>query len=264
MALAVLIIVVLVIALTIFVPFLRSILSGLLRLAFFVVVVFMAIAGVSMLMNNETIFDTPGWKLRAVRFMTTNSAATSEKGVGDAQCMAAKHAVESKPEAAEESRKPIGKHKKEATPAAAAAQPSTTPTPAPEAEDENLYDELMTRNYICEGDTPIAIPRAKLIEMAQQTVNELKQWKLVGTDLRTGILTCEYTTRILGREDDVTIVVTPRSDVELCSQSKTPLLGFFPGDFGANIGHIKEFYAALKPKTDQYCQELEEKSKPPQ
>ncbi len=63
-------------------------------------------------------------------------------------------------------------------------------------------------------------------------------------------------------------LVTPKSDVEICSQSKSgepqsgSLAGFFPGDFGANMGHIKQFYAAIKEKTDQYCKELEEKQKP--
>ena len=126
----------------------------------------------------------------------------------------------------------------------------------------------MTRNYICEGDTPVAIGRAKLLEMVQQTIAELKGWKLIGIDQRTGVLNCVYTTQVLGLEDDVRILVTPKSDIEICSQSKSgepqsgSLVGFFPGDFGANMGHIKQFYAAIKEKTDQYCKELEEKQKP--
>jgi hypothetical protein len=31
----------------------------------------------------------------------------------------------------------------------------------------------------------------------------------------------------------------------------------FSGDFGANIGHIKEFYAAIEPKVDQAYTEQE-------
>ena len=260
MTLAVLLILIVAfIALLIFVPFARSIISGLIRTAFFLVVVFLAVFGLSMLANNETIFDRPGYKLRTMRFLTVNSAATSEKGDGDAPCMADKHAVEAKPEAAAESHQPKGKKKKEVA-AASAAEPTATPTPA---EDENLYDELMMRNYICEGDTPVAIPRAKLLELVQQTISELKNWKLVSTDPHTGMLNCVYTTRVLSHEDDIKIVVTPKSDVELCSQSAPNAIGaFFHGDFGANIGHIKEFYAALKPKTDLYCKELEEKQKP--
>jgi hypothetical protein len=240
MALAILIIIVVVLlALLIFVPFFRSMISGLLRFAFLIVVLFLAIAGSAILMNNETIFDRPGWKQRATRFMTIDYAATSEKGTGDAQCAIDQHAV------------------------AAAPQPSASPTPAGEGEDENLYDELMTRNYICEGlDTPVAIPRAKLLEMVQQTIAELNGWKLIDTDPRTGVLNITHTSRVLGHEDDIRLEVTAHSDVEICSQSKGELLGFFPGDFGANIGHIKEFYAALKPKTDQFCTELEQKQKP--
>jgi len=245
------------IALLIFVPFVRSIISGLIRIAFFLVVVFLVVFALSMLANNETIFDSPGWKIRAVRFLTVDSAATSEKGDGDAPCMADKHAVEEKPEASAESK---NKKKKEAG-ATSASEPTATPTPA---EDANLYDELMTRNYICEGgDIPVAIPRARLLEMVQQTITELKSWKLISTDPHTGMLNCTYTTRVLSHEDDIQIAVTPKSDVALCSQSAPNAIGaFFHGDFGANIGHIKEFYAALKPKTDQYCKELEEKQKP--
>jgi hypothetical protein len=81
-------------------------------------------------------------------------------------------------------------------------------------------------------------------------------------------LNCVYTRQVFGIQDDIRIAVTPRSEVALCSQSRSgepesgSLLGFFPGDFGANMGHIKQFYAALKEKTDQYCNELIEKQKP--
>ena len=269
MTLAVLIIIVVAaVALMIFVPFVRSAASGLLRFGFFLVVLFLAVAGGAMLMNNETIFDRPGWKQRASKFLTTNFANTSEKGVGDAPCTAEKHAVEIKSEAAPESHHGKGK-KKESAPSEVAAQPASTPTPsAAEAEETNLYDELMTRNYICQDDVPTAIPRDKLVHMVEDTINELKGWKVASTDARTGMLNVVYTTRVLGFEDDVKIVVTPHADVEICSQSKigepgsSSLMRFFPGDFGANMGHIKEFYAALKPKTDQYCKEFEEKQKP--
>jgi len=251
MTLAILIgIIVFILAMLIFVPFFRSMVSGLIRFGFLMVVIFLAIAGSAILMNNETIFDRPGWKQRATRFMTENFAATSEKGLGDAQCEIDTHA------AAEEARAKAKKKKE----AAAAAQPSATPTPS-ESEDENLYDELMTRNYICEGDTPVAIPRAKLLEMVQQTIAELQGWKLIDTDPH-GVLNVTHTSRVLGHEDDLRIAITAHSEVEICSQSKGELLGFFPGDFGANIGHIKQFYAALKPKTDEFCKQLEEKQKP--
>ena len=274
MALATLLIIVIVfIALTIFVPFFRSMLRGLIRLGFLIVVIFLAAAGTAILMNNETIFDRPGWKQRAVRFVTEDSAATSEKGYGEAPCALDKTAIEQR--AKEDEARAKLKKKQEAAASAAGqptaqgtAQPTATPTPSPDEIEANLYDELMTRNYICEGDTPVAIGRAKLLEFVQQTIAELKGWKLIGVDQRTGVLNCVHTSQVFGVEDDVRILVTSKSDIEICSQSKSgepesgSLLGFFPGDFGANMGHIKQFYAALKEKTDQFCKELEEKQKP--
>jgi hypothetical protein len=279
MALATLLIIAVVfIALLIFVPFVRSLLSGLIRFGFLIVVLFLAIAASAILMNNETPFDRPSARQRIIRFLTEDSAATSEKGYGEAPCIFDQPAAEQR--AKEEAARAKVKKKQEAAAAPAPApsgqttleissQPTATPTPSPEEIDADLYDELMTRNYICEGgDTPVAIPRARLLDMVQQTIAELKGWKLVSVDPHTGILNCVYTTQVIGSEDDIRIGVTPKSDVELCSQSKSgepgsgSLLGFFPGDFGANIGHIKQFYAALKEKTDEYCTELEEKQKP--
>jgi hypothetical protein len=262
MALATLLIIVVVfLALIIFIPFFRSMLRGLFRFSFLIVVIFAAAAGSAILMNNETIFDRPGAKQRLGMFLTQNSAATSEKGLGGAPCALDKAALA---EQAKEDEAHAKAKKKEAVAQAAASQPSATPTPTPD-EEANLYDELMTRNYICEGDTPVAVPHAKLIEMVQQTIAELKGWKLLGIDQRTGVLNCVYTTRVFGFEDDIRIAITPKSDIAVCSQSKVgetgsgSLLAFFHGDFGANMGHIKQFYAALKPKTDAYCKELEEK-----
>ncbi len=277
MTLAVLLIIVVVfLALTIFVPFFRSMIRGLIRFAFLIVVIFLAFAGTSMLMNNETIFDSPGAKQRAVRFVTEDWANTSDNGYGEAPCAIDKPALEQHAKE-EEARAKLKKTQEAAVPAPApsgqstlevSAQPTATPTPSPDEINANLYDELMTRNYICQGDTPVAIGRAKLLEMVQQTIAELKGWKLIGIDPRTGVLNCVYTTQVLGLEDDVRILVTPKSDIEICSQSKSgepqsgSLAGFFPGDFGANMGHIKQFYAVIKEKTDQYCKELEEKQKP--
>ena len=269
-----LIIIIVFIAAVIFVRFVRSMLSGLLRFAFLIAVIFLAIAGSAVLMNNETIFDRPSTKQRIIRFLTEDFASTSEKGYGEAPCIFDQPAAEQR---AKEEAARARQEKKQEAPAATpngqstlqiAAQPTATPTPSPDQIDANLYDELMTRNYICELDTPVAIPRAKLLDMVQQTIAELKGWKLVSTETHTGVLNCVYTTQVLGSEDDVRIGVTPKSDVVLCSQSKSgepgsgSMLGFFPGDFGANIGHIKQFYAALKEKTDAYCTELEQKQKP--
>src|SRR5262245_52267488 len=75
-----------VILLLIFVPFLRRLVFALLRIAIAVVAAFIAVAGLSMLMNNETIYEKPGAKARIIRFMTVDHAATSEKGLDSATC----------------------------------------------------------------------------------------------------------------------------------------------------------------------------------
>ncbi len=269
MALAILLIIVGVLGtLIIFVPFFRSMFRGLLRFSFLIVTIFLAMAGVAILMNNETIFDHPSAQQRIVRFVARNSAATSENGWGDAPCSFDKPSKEDDTHAKSKKKQDEAAQTAAQAGAQGTAQPTATPTPSPEDIQANLYDELMTRNYICEGDTPIAIGRAKLMEFVQQTIAELNGWKLINIDQRTGIVYCVHTSRILGLEDDVRILVTPKSDVEICSQSKAgepqsgSLLGFFPGDFGANMGHIKQFYAAMKDKADQYCKELEQKQKP--
>src|SRR5579864_7675989 len=94
MALATLLIIVVVfLALIIFIPFFLSMLRGLFRFAFLIVVIFAAAAGSAILMNNETIFDRPGAKQRLAIFLTQNAAATSEKGLGGAPCALDKTAV---------------------------------------------------------------------------------------------------------------------------------------------------------------------------
>src|SRR5215469_11188763 len=231
-----------VILLLIFVPFMRRLVFALLRIAIAVVAAFVAVAGISMLMNNETIYEKPGAKARIIRFMFVNHAATTEKGLGTATC------------------------KGPDEPAA----PATTPgpaksTPAPGAaaqgesgEAEDVYTELMTRSFP-------GISRQKLFDLSQQVVNSLGGWKIVKSDPHAGTLDCVYTSRILGAEDDVRITVTPKGDIELCSRSgterkgSTSLLGVLPGDFGANVGHIKQFYETLEPKMDEVYKEEQEK-----
>ena len=41
----------------------------------------------------------------------------------------------------------------------------------------------------------------------------------------------------------------------LARPDATSILRYFPGDLGANIGHIKEFYEALEPKMDEVYKE---------
>ena len=61
------------------------------------------------------------------------------------------------------------------------------------------------------------------------------------------------------------ITIDPSGDIEVCSRSglarpdATSILRFFPGDLGANIGHIKEFYEALEPKMDEVYKEEQDK-----
>ena len=222
MALAILLIIVGVfIALLIFVPFMRSLLSGLIRFSFLIAVLFLAIAGSAILMNNETPFDRPSTRQRILRFLTEDSAATSEKGYGEAPCIFDQPAAEQR--AKEEAARAKQQKKAEAASPAPApapsgqstleisAQPTATPTPSPDQIDADLYDELMTRNYICELDTPVAIPRAKLLDMVQQTIAELKGWKLIGIDPHTGILNCVYTTQVLGTRTTSVSASRPRA-----------------------------------------------------
>ena len=237
-----LIVVAAVFLLMIFLPFFRRLVFALVRIAIALIAAFVAIAGVSMLMNNETIFEKPGARARISRFLTQNRAATSEKGLGTATCK-----WPDEPAAT-------------ATPAPA-AEPTLTPGAAARsdsAETEDVYPELMTRSFP-------GISRQKLFDLSQQIVNSLGGWKIVKSDPHAGTLECVYTSRILEAEDDVRITLTPKGDIDLCARSgterpgSTSLLGIFPGDFGANIGHIKQFYETLEPKMDQVYKEEQEK-----
>ena len=227
----------------IFVPLLRRLVFALLRIAIALVAAFVAVAGISMLMNNETIYEKPGAKARIIRFMTQDHAATSEKGLGTATCK-----WPDEPAAAATIVPVAGSAP---APGAAAARPES-------GEPEDVYPELMTRGFP-------GISRPKLFDLSQQVVNSLGGWKIVKSDPHAGTLECIYTSRILGAEDDVRITVTPKGDIELCSRSgterpgSTSLLGVFPGDFGANIGHIKQFYETLEPKMDEVYKEEQEK-----
>ena len=192
-----------------------------------------------------------------------NSAATSEKGYGEAPASSisppASSALKKQPRAKADEEEAGGgccELRPGQSHPEVSAQPTATPTPSPEEIEANLYDELMTRNYICELTRRLRFRARSCSRWSSRPSRNYKGWKLIGIDQRTGVLNCVYTSQVLGVEDDVRIVVTPQSDVAICSQSKSgepqsgSLLGFFPGDFGANMGHIKQFYAALKDKTD--------------
>ena len=81
------VIAVVVLALLIFVPILRRLLGLIIRLAVFFIAVGIVAAGVTMIMNNETIFERPGLGQRVVRFLTMNSAAASQTGSGAVTCV---------------------------------------------------------------------------------------------------------------------------------------------------------------------------------
>ena len=81
-----LIIAVAAIAILIFLPRVRRIVFVLLRIAFTIAVAGIAVFALALLINNETIYEQPGIEARAVRFLTVDQAATSEKGLGSAAC----------------------------------------------------------------------------------------------------------------------------------------------------------------------------------
>src|ERR1700747_3892075 len=81
------VIAVVVVAAMIFVPILRRLFGLIIRLAIFFVAVGIVAAGVTMIMNNETIFEKPGIGPRVERFISLNSAAASQTGSGSVTCV---------------------------------------------------------------------------------------------------------------------------------------------------------------------------------
>jgi hypothetical protein len=155
-----------------------------------------------------------------------------------------------------------GKHvaKKEAEPKDTRNELGAGPAPI-----DDVFPELILRGYP-------GISREKLFQLSQDTVSSLGGWKIVKSDPGSFTLNCIYTSRILKFEDDVRITVQPSGDVDVCSRSglarpdATSMLRYFPGDLGANVGHIKEFYETLEPKMDQVYKEEQDKQnakKPP-
>src|SRR5271154_3709049 len=81
-----LVIAIVVLAVLLFVPPLRRIFTLLIRLAVFAVAVAIIAAGVTMILNYETIFEKPGIGQRVARFVTMNSAAASSTGSSAVTC----------------------------------------------------------------------------------------------------------------------------------------------------------------------------------
>src|SRR5260370_21408431 len=78
---------VVVIGAMIFIRILRRLLGLIIRLAVFCVAVVIAAAGVTMILNNETIFERPGFGQRVERFLRMTSAASSTTGSSSVVCV---------------------------------------------------------------------------------------------------------------------------------------------------------------------------------
>jgi Protein of unknown function (DUF1499) len=249
------------IAILIFLPTVRAVVFWTIRIVVALAATVIAILGVALLLNNETVWDQPGAEARIIHFLTVNQAATSDKGLGSARCRwPDEPPPTATPTPAASAPTPAAPKRAEAKPvpgATPAASPSAAPSP-------DVYPELMTRSYP-------GIPRAKLFELSKGVVESLGGWKIDKADPRSGTLDCIYTTRTFGWQDDIRITITPKSEVELCARSgtarpnSTSMLRFIPGDFGSNMGHIKQFYDTLEPQMDAVYrkeQELENAKKP--
>jgi hypothetical protein len=239
--------------------FMRRAVRLLFGLAIFVGSLAVIIGGLAILMNNVSLSGPPGAASRLRRFLTVDWAATSESGNGAAACTDVGQLVARAPAA--EPRRVARRIRRAAqrTPAESEARTQGVPGAgagaAAGAGASDDYPELVRRAY------PGIVPQ-RLLQIAASTVSGLPGWAIVKTDPKTLTIEARYRTRVFGFADDVRIVVTPRSEVDVCSRSRTGEPGvlspvsFFHGDFGANIGHIKEFYMALAPAMDQaYRQE---------
>ena len=238
------IILVAIVLVVLFVRPIRRFVGVLIRIGFALGATALAIFAVGVLLNGETIYEKPGIEARAIHFVTTNSAATSDKGLGSAEC----HWPDQPPTPAA-ARTPAP-----APSPVAGASPAATPP-----EEEDAYPELQTRAFP-------GISRQKLFEMSQETVNSFGGWKIVKADPRDFTIDCVYTARFTASEDDIRIIITPKSEIQVCARSgsarpnATGIGTLFPGDLGANDGHIKLLYETLEPKMDKVYEEEQEKA----
>jgi hypothetical protein len=253
-----LVIAVVVLAAFVFVPILRRLLGLIIRLAVFFVAVAVVAAGVTMILNNETIFERPGLGQRVIRFVTMNSAAASSTGSGSVTC-AMEQLPQAAPTTAASAAKPA---KKEAAEPKMTRNDVTNAAPAPL---DDVFPELIRRGYP-------GISRDELFKLSTDTVNSLGGWRIVKSSPSNYTLDCIYTSRFFKIEDDVRIAIDPSGDIEVCARSgfarpdATSMLRYFPGDLGSNIGHIKQFYETLEPKMDEVYKEEQDKQnakKPP-
>ncbi|HEY2524606.1 MAG TPA: DUF1499 domain-containing protein [Candidatus Binataceae bacterium] len=227
------------------------------RFVVFVGAMAVIIGGTAILMNNVSLAGPPNPARRLQRFLTVNWAATSEKGDGAAACADPAQLASRGPADAEHHERRHVRRTAAQTEAAHAATPAATPAAsAASAGAEDDYPELVRNAYP-------GIPPARLMQVVATTVSGLPGWQIVNSDPATLTINAVYHTRVLGLSDDVRIIVTPRSEVDVCSRSRlgrgesqTPL-DLWRGDFGANIGHIKELYLALGPATNEAYRQVE-------
>jgi hypothetical protein len=215
------------------------------------------IGGTAILMNNVSLAGPPNPAVRLQRYLTMNWAATSDRGDGAAVCATPAELAERQPAGVEHRER---RHLRR-TAAKTEAQPTAAPASTPAAatgggEVQPGFPELVRNSYP-------GIPPAVLMQVAASTVSGLPGWQIVNSDPKTLTINATYRTRLLGFIDDVRIVVTPRSEVDVCSRSRvgepgseSPLSSLH-GDFGANIGHIKEFYLAMAPAADEAYRQVE-------
>src|SRR5512146_22051 len=241
--------------------YLRGPLATLCRFLVFLGAMAVIIAGAAILMNNVSLAGPPNPAVRLQRFLTVDLAGTSDEGCGTTACAGPAQLVARQPAATEHRERRHLRRSAERSavvePGPSAAQPAqpaageTGDGPAQQG-----FPELVRNAYP-------GIPPTRLMQLAASTVSGLPGWQIVSSDPKTLTINAMYHTRLLGFVDDVRIIVTPRSEVDLCSRSRVgesgsqSPLSFFHGDFGANIGHIKEFNLALAPAADEAYRQIE-------
>ena len=161
-----------VLAVLIFVPILRRLLGLIVRLAIFFVAVGIAAAGVTMILNNETIFERPGLGQRVVRFLTMNSAACQHHRfrLGDLRPGEPAACARACRDRAAQARR----RKKAPAEIQTTRNVVTSAAPAPL---DDVFPELIRRSFP-------GIPRQKLFKLSQDTVNSLGGWRIVKVESR--------------------------------------------------------------------------------
>ncbi len=254
------IVAVVVLAAFIFIPILRRLLGLIIRLAVFFIAVGIAAAGITMILNNETIFERPGFGQRVERFLTKNSAAASATGSGSVTCVMENPPAPPPTAAAAAPHKRVKKEPSDGIQDTRNDLSKAEPAPI-----DDVFPELIRRSFP-------GISREKLFQLSTDVVNSLGGWRIVKSSPSNYTLECVYTSRIFKFEDDIRISIDPSGEIEVCARSgmarpdQTSLLRYFPGDLGSSIGHIKEFYETLEPKMDEVYKEEQDKQnakKPP-